>query len=72
MAKSLPDNMCRQALIHGKLVPKGKDLLTEYEVCGKKLCIQNVTKGCINKNSIKKAIWEKNEKDLKTISCGYV
>ena len=29
MAKSLPNNMCRRALINGKLVCKGKDLLTE-------------------------------------------
>ena len=36
MAKSLPDNMCRQALINGKLVCKGKDLLTQCEVWSKK------------------------------------
>ena len=31
MAKSLTNNMCRRALINGKLVCKGKDLLTECE-----------------------------------------
>ena len=31
MANSLSDNMCRRALINGKLVCKGKDSLTERE-----------------------------------------
>ena len=31
MAKSLTNNMCRKARINGKLVCKGKDLLTKCE-----------------------------------------
>ena len=40
MAKSLPNNMCRRALINGKLVCKGKDLLTECEDWSRELRIQ--------------------------------
>ena len=49
MATSSPNNMCRRALNNGKLVCKGKDLLTECEVWSKKLCIHDVTKGCLDK-----------------------
>ena len=52
---------------NGKLVCKGKDLLTECEVWSKKLRTQNVANGCRVKNSIKKAIWSKNQKDIEKL-----
>ena len=67
MAKSLPNNMCRMALINGKLVCKGKDLLTKCENWSRELRIQNVTKGCLDANSLKKAAWDKNEEYLKAL-----
>ena len=56
MAKSLPSNMCRRALINGKLVCKGKDLLTECENWSRELRIQNVTKVCIDTNKMKETL----------------
>ena len=65
MAKSSPNDMCRRALINGKLVCKCKDLPTE--LWSKKLCIQDVTKGWLDKNSIKKPIRKKPEKEIKAL-----
>ena len=67
MAKSTSHNMCRRALLNGKNMCKGKDLLTERENWSRDLNIQNVTKGCLDTNSIKKAVWAKNEDDLKAL-----
>ena len=67
MAKSSPNNMCRRALNNGKLICKVKDLITNCEVWSRKLHINDGTKGCLDKKSIKTAIWRKIEKDLKTL-----
>ena len=67
MAKSTSHNMCRRALLNGKNVCKGKDLLTECENWSRELNIQNVTKGCLDTNSIKKAVCAKIKDDLKAI-----
>ena len=64
MAKSTAHNMCRRALLNGKEVCIGKDLFTEWS---RELQIQNVKKGCLDTSSIKKAIWARNEDDLKTL-----
>ena len=66
MAKSKIHNMCRQALLNGKNVRKAKDLLTECENWSRELQIPNVTKGCLETSSIRKAVWAKNEDDFKT------
>ena len=67
MAKSTSHNMCRRALLNGKNVCRGKDLLTECENWCRDLNTQNVTKGCLDTNSIKKSVWEKNEDNLKIL-----
>ena len=67
MAKSSPNNMCIWALNNGKPVCKGKDLLTECEVWSKTLCLQDITKVCVDRKSIKTATCKKNKKDLKTL-----
>ena len=67
MEKSTAHNMCRRALLNGKNVCNGKDLLTECENWSRELQIQNVTKGCLDTNSIKKAVWAKNKDELKTL-----
>ena len=64
-AKSLPVNMCRRALINGKLVCNGKDLQTKCKEWSKKLRSQNVTKGCLEKNAM-----VKKRKGHKSISIG--
>ena len=66
MAKSTAHKMCSWALLNGKYVCKDKDLLTECENRSRKLQIPNITKGCLDTNSIKKAVWAKNKDDLKT------
>ena len=47
---------------------KGKDLLTKCENWSRDLNIQNVTKGCLYTNSIKKAVRAKNEEKLKRLA----
>ena len=44
-----------------------KDLLTECENWCRDLDIPNVTKGCLDTNLIKKAVWAKNEDNLKSM-----
>ena len=61
MAKSSPTNMCRRALNNDKLTCNEKDLLAECQTWSKKLRITDVTKGCLDRKSIKTAIWKKNE-----------
>ena len=53
--------MCRRALLNGKDVCKGKDLLTECKNWSRELQIQNVTKGCWTKTP------QQNEDNLKTL-----
>ena len=67
MAKSTNHNMCRRALLNGKNVCNRKDLLTECENWCRDLDIPNGTKGCLDTNLIKKAVWAKNEDDLKSL-----
>ena len=67
MAKSTNHDMCRMALLNGKNVCNGKDLLTECENWCKDLDISNITKGCLDTNLIKKAVWAKNKDDLKSL-----
>merc|ERR1711892_259207 len=43
---------------------KGKDLLTECETWCTENDIPDVTKGCLDTNMIKKAVWARNEKDI--------
>ena len=64
MVKSTYNNMWR---LNGKNECKGKDLLTECENWSRELNIQNVTKGCLDTNLIKKAVWAKNEDKLKVL-----
>ena len=63
MAKQTVHNKCRCTLLNGKDVCKGKDLLTECDNWSRQLNIQNVTKGCLDT----KAVWAKNEDNLKTL-----
>ena len=61
MAKSSPDNMCRRALNNGKLVCKGKYLLTESQTWSRKLSLDDVTKGCLDKKINKDSNMEYKE-----------
>ena len=65
MAKSTSMNMCRRALLNGKNICKGKDLLTECETWCRDLDLPNVTQGCLDTALIKTAVWAKNEGDIK-------
>ena len=65
MAKSTNHNMCRRALLNGRNICKGKDLLTECETWCRDLDIPNITKGCLDTALLKNAVWAKNEADIK-------
>ena len=58
MVKSTYHNMCRRELLNGK---------NKCENWCRDLDIPNVTKGCLDTNLIKKAVWAKNEDDLKSL-----
>ena len=64
MTNSLGENMGRRALLNGKNTCKGKDLLTECETWCRELDLPDVTKGCLDTNMIKNAVWAKNDKEL--------
>ena len=64
MTNSLGENMGRRALLNGKNTCKGKDLLTECETWCRELDLPDVTKGCLDTNLIKNAVWAKNDKEL--------
>ena len=68
MAKSEDINMCRRALLNGRNICKGKDLLTECENWCQDLDIPNVTTGCLDTALIKNAVWAKNEDDIKLMT----
>ena len=59
------DNLCRRALRNGARECKGEDLLKECRNLSKELGIKDVKKGFYHKETIKKAIWEANEKEIK-------
>ena len=65
MTKSTSMNMCRRALLNGKNICKGKDLLTECETWCRDLDLPNVTQGCLDTALIKTAVWAKNEAEIK-------
>merc|ERR1711892_1098580 len=64
MTNALDQNMGKRALLNGKETCKGKDLLTECETWCTENDIPDVTKGCLDTNMIKKAVWARNEKDI--------
>ena len=53
--------MAKSTSHNGKNMCKGKDLLTECENWSRELNIQNVNKGCLDTNLIKKAVWAKTK-----------
>ena len=53
MAKSTAHNMCRPALLNGKDVCKGKDLLTKCVKIGAGSSIYKMLQGCLETNSKK-------------------
>ena len=64
MTNATGTNMCRRALLNGKNECKGQDLLTECETWSRELDLPNVTKGCLDTDLIKKAVWQKNETEI--------
>ena len=55
MAKSTKYNMCRRALLNGRNVCKGEDLLTVRETWCRVLDLPNVNTGCLDTALIKKS-----------------